>query len=597
MINHDLEKFWKKKSELIHWFQKPSKIITKSDTKNFIFYKDGKTNIAYNCIKKNIEEGNGEQVAIILIDKENNSKKITYNELENLVDHFIENVFLKFKIKDLQRYPIAINSSANFCSVISMLSCMKYGLTHCVIFEDLSKEAIEIRCKLIKCKILICSLDNTNFKNKILPIKKKLKLKIVNFSNTKQKYANINILSDVLLKKKKIKKYHKYKKINSNKASFILFTSGSTGEPKGIIHSTGGYLVYAKYTCLEKFQINYNKIILTASDAGWINGHTYALYGPLSCGATTIILEKPMNFLDSDVQKKILFNYKVSILYLPVTILRLIKSIRLKQKIKSKHLKLLGSMGEPMSKYVGRWFSNKFSFKSLQIVNTYFQTETGGIIAAPGFKDSIKNTPFGTVGKPLSKKLGVFIDQKMNSEIKIKNPWPGCMIGVINGNSFFDKYWDDNCNFKLFDFASIDKYKNFLIHGRLDDVINVRGHRIGSGEIESVLLKSNKIKEVCAIGVDDKLAGNEIVIFVVKKSKNRIDEFIENSLLTQFGTFALPKKIIYLSELPKTRSGKILRRLLRNIYNNYNTDNLGDISTISNKNIIDEIKLKLKANE
>ena len=587
MKSSDL-KFWKKKSSLIYWKKKPKKIF--QIQKNNFFYEDGKTNIAYNCIKKNINEGRGDKIALILLDQNNQKKILTFNELENLVNHFINYIFSNFKDKKIFDYPVAIHSSANLCSVVSMLACMKLGVPHCVIFDDLSKEAIEIRCKLINCKLFITSTNEKDYKKKIIQIKKKLGIKVIRFSNLPEKKLIIN--TDNFYEKKKLSSYYKYKFVSSNHKSFILFTSGSTGEPKGIVHSTGGYLVYSKYTCIEKFNITKKSIILTASDAGWINGHTYALYGPLSLGATTIILEKPLDLLDQNVLKKVLIDFKVNILYLPVTLIRLIKALKNQINIKSKYLKLLGSMGEPLSKFVGSWFCKKFSNKKLQIVNTYFQTETGGIISSPSYKDTLSKVPFGTVGKPITKKLGVFL-KKNKSEIKITKPWPGCLIDVINNKKLFYDYWDEKKRFRLFDLASLDENNNFVIHGRVDDVINISGHRIGSGEIESVILKLNYVKEVCAVSVDDELSGKKLIIFLVSKRKN-ISKNIDDIILRNFGSYAIPEKIIFLSELPKTRSGKILRRILRNIFMSPNTKKIGDISTILNYGVISEIRKAVK---
>ena len=588
----DLINYWKKQSKIIYWFKSPKKILISKKNTN-LFFNDGTTNIAYNCIRKNINQGRGHKIAIIFIDENNHKQNISYIELENLIDTFIKYLLKNFKKNDF-RNPIAIHSSANLCSAISMLACAKLGITHCVIFNELSYEAIKIRCELIKCKIIITSANENDVMKKIIPLKKKLKIKILRFS--KNCRGNLSISYDKLLENRNFKLKHNYSRIKSNKPSFILFTSGSTGAPKGIVHSTGGYLVYTKYTCKKKFNISINSVILTASDAGWINGHTYALYGPLSIGATTILLEKPITLLSDKILTNILSSLKVNILYLPVTLIRLIRSINNQPKSRFNNLKLLGSMGEPLSKYIGSWFSKHYSSKKLQIINTYFQTETGGIISSPSYRDKLSDVPIGTVGKPITKKLGLFIDSKKNNEkaeIKIKYPWPGCMIDVINNRDLFKEYWDNNKNFRLFDFASYDKKKNLLIHGRIDDIINIRGHRIGSAEIESILLKSNKIKEVCAVGIDSYLAGKELIIFLVPNNKKKIISLVEDLIIKNFGSFALPQEIILLSELPKTRSGKILRRVLRDLYLNPKKKKIGDLSTILNKDIINEIKMKL----
>jgi acetyl-CoA synthetase len=388
---------------------------------------------------------------------------------------------------------------------------------------------------------------------------------------------------------------YKYAKVKSNKPFFVLFTSGTTGVPKGIIHSTGGYLVYTKYTCKNQFGMNKNTVMLTASDAGWMNGHTYALYGPLLMGAKTILIERPMSLINETLFKKILLNEKVSILYLPVTLIRLMRSIDEKIRIKSKYIKTLGSMGEPLSKHIGIWFSKKFSFKNLQIVNAYYQTENSAILASPKFNDSIKKVPFGTVGKQVNSILGIFLDKldSNKSELKIKNPWPGCMIGIINGKKQFKKYWDSKSNFRLFDYASLDENKNIIIHGRLDDVINIRGHRIGSAEVESVLLKDKNIHEVCAIGVPDELEGDLLIIFISSKHK-KLDHVIKRIMVENFGIFATPKLIYYIPEMPKTRSGKILRRLLRDLYYKPDTKEMGDLSTMVNPESVNKIKTILK---
>tara|TARA_B100001142_G_scaffold323642_1_gene374067 strand:- start:417 stop:1673 length:1257 start_codon:yes stop_codon:yes gene_type:complete len=387
----------------------------------------------------------------------------------------------------------------------------------------------------------------------------------------------------------------KSRSINGNKEMFTLFTSGSTGEPKGITHASAGYLVYTKYTCKHQFGMNKNTIILTASDAGWLNGHTYALFGPLSFGATTVLIEKPMLLIDDIFLKKIL-KLKISILYLPVTLIRLMKVIFRGLKFQTKYLITLGSMGEHIAPSVAEWFAKNFTNKNKPIVNAYYQTENGAIIASPTYKQKTSLVPHGSAGKLASKFLKInklYKNKKM--EMKIMTPWPGCMKSILNGNKEWKKYWDKSNNFRMFDLATV-KNKNIFIHGRTDDVINIRGHRIGSEEIESIVLRIKEIYECCAISIINELEGHVIYLFVVSKN-NKLDNKISKKIVSNFGAFALPKEIYYINELPKTRSGKILRRLLRSILINPYSKNYGDLSTMLNSKVIIEIKDKIVNND
>ena len=336
--------------------------------------------------------------------------------------------------------------------------------------------------------------------------------------------------------------------------------------------------------------MNRKSIVLTGSDAGWINGHTYSLFGPLTFGATTILVEKPISLLDISLFKKII-DLKTSIIYLPVTLIRLIKSFNKNLKLKKKYINAIGSMGEPLAPSVAKWYAKNFAKYNTAIVNTYFQTETGGIICSPTYNQSTKNVPHGSVGQPLSSYLKInSLKKKLMKEIKIVSPWPGMMKSVINGKKEWNKYWDEKGNFRLFDLATI-KNNNIYIHGRNDDVINIRGHRIGSEEIESTVLKLNKVVECCAITLSDYFEGAKIHLFVV--SNANLNPQIEKLLISVFGTYAIPKKIYYVEQIPKTRSGKILRRLLRNILVNPKLNNYGDTSTMLNFESLKEIKQKL----
>ena len=574
----NFKSFWKKKIDLIEWSKKPKEIYNKT------WFNDGKLNISYNCIDTNILNGLREKVALVFYDKNYNKFKYTYKDLLILTKNFSRQLNSLTRKKKPR---VMIHGSASIETTVSMLACSRLGLFHSVIFNELNYESIKIRVKLFKPDIIISRANDKDIKKKFNKYLNKL---VIFRSNNTELKVKKKISIDKIYGIKSQKK-NRIENFLSNSNFFCLFTSGSTGEPKGIIHSMGPYLIYAKYTCMKYFGMNKNSVVLTASDAGWINGHTYALYGPLSLGSKTIILESPLMILDDIFLEKIIKNEKITILYLPVTLIRLLKGI-LRKKIVSKSLKTLGSMGEPLAPSIGEWFAKKFSLKNKSIINTYFQTETGGIITAPTHKDFSDKYPHGSVGK-INHLVGMLIEKK-TKEIILKYPWPGCFKSVINGKKIEKKYWNTKKYFRMFDLGS--KINNSLyINGRTDDVLNVRGHRIGSEEIESILLKIKEIYEISAVGIPDAIEGNKIVIFAkILKKKINIFKEIEKKLIENFGTFALPKDIIIVKNLPKTRSGKIMRRVLREIYLNPANPNLGDLSTILDKNTVSEIQFNIK---
>jgi acetyl-CoA synthetase len=574
-ITNKFKKYYLQKSNILLWNNKPQEILKIVKNNKYIWFPDGKLSLYENCISKNLKKN---KIAIVTVNSEKKIKKYSYQQLDKKVNHMAEYLVKFSKNKKIR---IMIHASASIESAVLMLSCAKLGLHFSVIFEELENLGIQNRIKLFKPNIFFTRLSREIFKNRI-DYKKKNKIKFIY-------KAEIQEIINKKIKCKPVKNII----VNSYNSLFTLFTSGSTGAPKGITHSTGGYLMYSKFSCQKQFGMKENSIIFTASDAGWINGHTYSLFGPLSLGSTTILIEKPILLLDISLFKKIL-NLKTSIIYLPVTIIRLIKSFNKNLKINKKYIRTLGSMGEPLAPSVGKWFANNFLKKNSPIVNTYFQTETGGIICSPRYNQQINNVPHGSVGQPLSEHVKLNNLERNNvKEIKILSPWPGMMKNVINGKSEWNKYWDNKNNFRLFD-LSTKKDKNIFIHGRNDDVVNIRGHRIGSEEIESTLLKIKEITECCVVTLDDKLEGSKIHLFIV--SNVNLDTQIEKIIISTFGTFAIPKKIFYVDQIPKTRSGKILRRLLRNILANPHTTDYGDTSTILNLESLKNIQRMLKLN-
>lgn len=481
--------------------------------------------------------------------------------------------------------------SASEESILFMLSSLRLGTHHCICFEDLSEIAILKRIEIFKPQLIVC---RSNLISKIRNVLQKYKDKslsmiVIDINNYKEFENNSNNKS--------------YDDYYFDSSLFTLFTSGSTGTPKAITHNVRDYLDYAKYSTNYFFGINKRSTIFTAVDAGWINGHTYAFYGPLLLGAISIINENPILISMPELLAEYLASLKVDCFYTSVTQLRLIKSVVKNEKRifdftkKEIHLERIGSCGEPLAHSVGEWASKFFSPKRLSIVNTYFQTETGGVLVAPRDEDGF-NKDYSCVGKP-NNDLGINIASKLLSksnlekqgldpnELLVCKKWKGIFKEIISDKE--SKYFTEEGFFRLSDIGFFDEEGYLYIGGRSDDVINVSGHRISSSEIESVSLSFDKIIDACAVSIPDNLSGNRVILFINSSEKdlkilNNIKTELKQKIINDLSDFHLPKEIYFFKNLPKTKSGKMMRRIMRDLVNNKSFDDSQDYSTLINMN-------------
>ena len=477
--------------------------------------------------------------------------------------------------------------SASEESIILMLASLFLGAHHCICFEDLSPEAIYQRLDIFKPDIIVCKkhlqekIESALAKNKAIhpPIIFIDAEKIDNYASQKNEVIN-------------------YK---NNYNLFTLFTSGSTGKPKAIVHGVREYLKYAEFTTEYFFGVKKYSKIFTAVDAGWINGHTYAFYGPLLLGGVSIINEIPTLISMPRILGEYLNQIRPECFYTSVTLLRLLKSMTKEHEklslyaSKDFQIERIGSCGEPLAHHVGKWAIDFFEPSRKSIVNTYFQTETGGILVAPRDEDIIPKN-YSCVGKPL-KGLGLCQAKDLinpeqlakeniqPNELIVKNYWSGIFKMVISDKR--SKYFTESGYFRLHDVGYLDEEGYLYIGGRSDDVINVSGHRISTSEIESICLNLDLIKEACAVSASDSLTGEKIILYLTP-SKTIVDIKpiiikIKKTIKNKLSKYHLPSRIEMFNELPKTQSGKIMRRIMRDLAENNHINEKLDYSTLANK--------------
>ena len=477
--------------------------------------------------------------------------------------------------------------SASENSFYLMLASSFLGANHCICFEDLSSSALANRIDIFNPHII---LGTGSTIQKLLEARNKSKNNKIPvhsiediLSNSSEDYSKNNVSNT------------SSKAYNSEDILFTLFTSGTTGLPKAIRHTAKRFTQYAEATSKHFFGLNNNSVIFTATDVGWINGHTYAFYGPLLCGSLTIICEELSKVSNPKYLDDILINCGVTCLYTSVTLLRAIRQNFLTDKSlecknKSFTLERIGSCGEPLANNVGEWAINYFNPERKSIVNTYFQTETGGVITAPRDEDGF-NKDYSNVGKPsnfvnIKTAANLLSEEELlkegidPNELIITQPWEGIFHSVISDRPV--KYFTKKGYFRLHDIGFFDKSNSLLVGGRSDDVINVAGHRVASSEIENTVLQVPGIFESCAVEISDEIMGSSIALFYSAQDTVS-EESIRDKIIQNLSEYHQPQYIFKFNNLPKTKSGKIMRRVMRLLAAEGYIDSNSDYSTFTNK--------------
>lgn len=605
----DPENFWGEQAEkFVTWFSPWNRVLT-GDFQNLDveWFTDGKLNACYNCVDRHLPD-RANQIAIIWEgDNPNESLQISYAKLYEKVCRFA-NVLKKFGVQKGDRVCIYLPMIPE--AIVAMLACARIGAIHSVVFAGFSSEALSDRILDADCQLVITANEGIRG-NKMIPLKFNMDEALINCPHVKTVIVLKRTENNVPWNHKRDVWYHECENTVSNECPcevmdandplYILYTSGSTAKPKGILHVTGGYLVYVAITHQYVFNYQEGDIYWCTADVGWVTGHSYAVYGPLCNGATSVIFEGTPNFPTPSRYWEIVDKYQVNIIYSAPTAIRALRreGDAWVKNTSRKSLKLLGTVGEPINPEVWRWYYEVVGDNHCPIVDTWWQTETGGILISPlpgatPLKPGSATKPFFGIVPAIFDDHGNVVESNKVGKLVITRPWPGMLRTVYkNPERFIDAYFKEfPGNYLTGDNARCDEEGYFWITGRNDDVLKVSGHRISTGELESVLLEHPLVAEAGVVGILDEIKGESIYAFVTLKLNAKPSEQLKTELIQQvrhsIGAIAAPDYIQWTEGLPKTRSGKIMRRLLRKIANNDLAD-LGDTSTLADPQVVESL--------
>ena len=604
------DEFWRKEGKRITWIKPYKKIkdvkYSTEEVKIKWFY-DGTLNASANCIDRHLKDKKDKTAIIWVGDDPKDSQKISYKQLHEKVSR-AANGLKKLGIKKGDRVTIYLTMIPELA--ILMLACVRIGAVHSIIFGGFSADSISGRVNDCESEYIITADEGVRG-GKTIPLKYTTDEALESCPNVKKcivvkrtgNYINWDENRDVWYHDliKDVSKSCEPEEMNAEDPLFILYTSGSTGKPKGVLHTTGGYMVYASMTHQYIFNYKPKDIYWCTADIGWVTGHSYIIYGPLANGATTIMHEGVPNYPDWSRWWQIVDKYKVNTFYTAPTAIRAIMREGAKpvKKTSRKSLKLLGTVGEPINPEAWMWYYKTVGNSKCPIVDTWWQTETGGIMIAPqtgaiDLKPGSATKPFYGIKPVLVDKKGVEIKGPGEGRLCIAHSWPGQMRTVYGDHQRFIDTYFSQFDGKYFtgDGCKRDKDGYYWITGRVDDVIIVSGHNLGTAEIESAFVSHSKVAEAAVVGYPHDIKGNALYCYVTLNvgvnESGDLERELKNHIARELGAFYRPEIIHFTSGLPKTRSGKIMRRILRKIAANEHGE-LGDTSTLADPSVVDSL--------
>ncbi len=587
------EEFWGKLAEQeLYWFEKWEKVF-EWNYPNYKWFVGGKLNITYNCLDRHVQNGRRNKIAYIYTNEDNQEIKVSYGELLEMVNKFangLKSIGVKKGDRVVIYMPLVVEQ------MVAMLACARIGAVHSVVYAGFSANALRMRIEDAKAKVVITSTWTKRRGKKL-----NLKAVVDEAVDGLEFVENIVVFQregdEFVLEEKEID-FNELMKNQSPECEpeimdaedplFILYTSGSTGKPKGVLHTIGGYNLYTHVTTKYVFDIHEDDIYWCTADPGWITGHSYMLYGPLSVGTTSVIAEGAPDYPDPGRWWSIVEKYRVNIFYTAPTAVRLFMKYgeEWPAKYDLSSLRVLGSVGEPINPEAWIWYYKNIGREQCSIVDTWWQTETGGhmITTVPAYpqKPGKAGKPFWGIEAEVVNKQGEPVEPNTVGFLVIKKPWPSALRTCWGEPERFEKYWNEIPNvYTAGDLATKDEDGYIMILGRADDVINVSGHRIGTAEVESALVSHPAVAEAAVIGKPHEVKGESIKAFVILKqghepSENLVKD-IKMHVRHELGALAVPDEIEFVEKLPKTRSGKIMRRVLK--AQELGMD-VGDISTL-----------------